>query len=118
MDAPDRRRAAARVEEDLPVEARLVDLPAGARSRGHNAAPLADGIAPELRTPQSRRRHAGLRRDVHVLLPPRRPLLRLYGHFRQSFPRRDAREDAALLFPDAATPRGAGGAQISGGPDL
>ena len=109
-------RAPPRIEEDVPLAARLVGLFPGARPGGAHAAALADRDAPaSLAAGHSLGEDSdGLRRHVPVLLSAPGHFLRLRGHLLEPLPRRDAGEDAALLFPDAAAPRTAGGRQVSG----
>src|SRR5262249_47531600 len=89
------------IEEDLPVEARLVDLPVSPGTGRAHHDPLAVRTESPRWPPQPGRRQPGFRGDFHVLLPARRDLLRLHGNLFQPVPRRDARKNAALLLPDA-----------------
>src|ERR1039457_5635895 len=116
MDAPNRQRASPRNEEDVSLQARLVGVFPGARPGGAHPAPLVDRDRRPPGTPQHGRRQPGLRRVVSLLLSPSGNLLRVRGHLFQPLPRRDAGKDAALLLPDPAAPRTAGGRQVSGGP--
>src|ERR1039458_2292459 len=94
----------------------LVGVFPGGRSGSAHAAPLVDRDQSRRRAPHPRRGQPGVRRTVSLLLSAPGNLLRLRRHLLQSLPRRDVGKDAALLFPDAAAARTAGGRQVRCGP--
>src|SRR5579885_913774 len=104
------------MEKDISFTPRMVGLPdrSGAGGTQPDAQP-GGGPVPSQRPPGVSGQ-PDFRGGVRSLFPAPWHLLRTHGHLLKPVPRRDAGEDAPLLFPDPNAARGAGGWKVSGRP--